>query len=371
MDAQSMGLSERLGSGDRAERRITPTELIAESECVDGIWTDITLQCFPDCPSWPMRQRTVMDSGGGLRVGSLLRLACDGRPEVAIRCGMRGTWELLRESEDGPEPPGRSERPSGAGGRSLKFTVGPELSEQEFALMCPLSNTREYVMNMTFWAKLSDDERAMFMILALGCFGSLCGLACTYFLSPYVPDEPPEEEEQNDSETQNDASEDPGLRRFNLLTGEVERRRRGRRKRSGSTRLSAMVQRSASRLAGYLQDGGPKVASCSNCDRPASHVCFPCSHLCLCDGLDISAEQPSCPLCGQFVFCVIDAKPAQVFDVPGPLDLALSAASAAASSLRRGAAYAVQGAADVAARSRHIPPTMVGRSRESREAARV
>lgn len=29
----------------------------------------------------------------------------------------------------------------------------------------------------------------------------------------------------------------------------------------------------ASRLAGYLQDGGPKVASCSNCDRPASHVC--------------------------------------------------------------------------------------------------
>ena len=28
-------------------------------------------------------------------------------------------------------------------------------------------------MNMTFWAKLSGDERAMFLILALGCFGSL------------------------------------------------------------------------------------------------------------------------------------------------------------------------------------------------------
>ena len=25
------------------------------------------------------------------------------------------------------------------------------------------------------------------------------------------------------------------------------------------------------------------------------------------DGLDISSQQPSCPLCGQFVFCVIDA----------------------------------------------------------------
>ena len=39
------------------------------------------------------------------------------------------------------------------------------------------------------------------------------------------------------------------------------------------------------------------------------------------------------------------AQPVQVFDVPGPLDLALSAASAAASSLRKGAAYAVQGRA--------------------------
>ncbi|CAL1143788.1 unnamed protein product [Cladocopium goreaui] len=329
------------------------------------MWTDITLQCFPDCPSWPMRQRTVMDSGGGLRVGSLLRLACDGRPEVAIRCGMRGTWELLREREDGPggSPPGRPSRPSG---RSLKFTVGPELSEQEFASMCPLSNgSRQNLMNMTFWAKLSGDERAMFLILALGCFGSLCGLACTYFLSPYVPDEPPEEE-QNDSETQNEASEDPALRRFNLLTGELERRRSlGRRKRGGSTRLSAMVQRSASRLAGYLQDGGPKVASCSNCDRPASHVCFPCSHLCLCV---TCAEDFLHSFPGGFQELHRDeAKPAQVFDVPGPLDLALSAASAAASSLRRGAAYAAQGAADVAARSRHIPPTTVGRSRESRE----
>ena len=45
---------------------------------------------------------------------------------------------------------------------------------REFALMCPLSfGSRQNVMNMTFWAKLSGDERAMFLILALGCFGSL------------------------------------------------------------------------------------------------------------------------------------------------------------------------------------------------------
>lgn len=42
-----------------------------------------------------MRQRTVKDSGGGLRVGSLLRLACNARPDVAIRCGMHGTWACL------------------------------------------------------------------------------------------------------------------------------------------------------------------------------------------------------------------------------------------------------------------------------------
>lgn len=41
-----------------------------------------------------MRQRMVMDSGGGLRVGSLLRLACasNSKPDVAIRCGMHGCW---------------------------------------------------------------------------------------------------------------------------------------------------------------------------------------------------------------------------------------------------------------------------------------
>lgn len=34
----------------------------------------------------------------------------------------------------------------------------------------------------------------MFMILALGCFGSLCGLACTYFLAPSAPESDEEEE---------------------------------------------------------------------------------------------------------------------------------------------------------------------------------
>lgn len=57
--------------------------------------------------------------------------------------------------------------------------------------MCPFTTAHKDVMNMTFWAKLSDDERAMFMILTLGCFGSLrlggrdgcgptsCGVFCS------------------------------------------------------------------------------------------------------------------------------------------------------------------------------------------------
>lgn len=378
-------------SGGGAERRITPSELIAESECVDGYWTDITLQCFPDCPSWPMRQRMVMDSGGGLRVGSLLRLACasNSKPDVAIRCGMHGTWEVLTEDSDSE-------------GRNLKFLVGEAVTAEDFVKMCPSfkhRDVRDVLEKMTFWSKLSDDERAMFMILTLGCLGSLCGLACTYFLSPYAAEEPPEDEALGDSEATHqseETAEPPGLRRFNLLTGEVERRRSGRRKRSAAYRLSKFAQRSASRLAGYLKDANPQATSCANCDRAATHVCFPCSHLCLClscaedflqslngpgfqelanqrmapqeDGMDIIEGQPSCPLCGQFVFCVIDAKPAKVFELPGPLDLALTAASAAATSLRRTAAFAAQGARDVANRSGISPttvgPTTVGRSRD-------
>ena len=129
---------------------------------------------------------------------------------------------------------------------------------------------------------------------------------------------------------------------------------------------SNFLAHKAGRLASWLQDQTPPATCCSNCDQFATHVCFPCSHLCLClacaedlirstgrgfqevlpaDRSDAPTERPSCPLCGQFVFCVIDAKPAKVFEVPGPLDMAVSAAAAAASSLRRTAATAARGAA--------------------------
>ena len=141
---------------------------------------------------------------------------------MTIRCGTLGFWELLEEYEH-------------QDGDTLKFHVGKSVDKDNFTSMCPYStlSAREDLMRMTFWAKLSDDERAMFMILALGCFGSLTGLACTYFLSPYVSsqDEAEEEEEEHPEDKTTvdgilvDDAENPSLRRFNLLTGEVETRR--------------------------------------------------------------------------------------------------------------------------------------------------
>ena len=137
-------------------------------------------------------------------------------PEVTIRCGTLGSWELLEEYEY-------------LDSDTLKFHVGKTLDKDNFTDVCPYSTLsgREDWMKRTFWAKLSDDERAMFMILALGCFGSLTGLACTYFLSPYVSsqEEPQQETEDSEDEAKVDGildAENPSLRRFNLLTGEVE-----------------------------------------------------------------------------------------------------------------------------------------------------
>ncbi|CAJ1385617.1 unnamed protein product [Effrenium voratum] len=261
------------GWSSGTERRVTPNDLIVESECVDGIWTDLDLKCFADCPSWPLHQHLVVDSGGGLRAGSLLRLSC-GQDTKTIRCGTHGIWELLLPADSDAD--------------SMKFQVGPPLNLENFTSICPhvSLDSRGAFMNLTFWAKLSDDERAMFMILALGCFGSLCGLACTYFLAPSAPES--DEEEEPEVEAQEEDSANPGLRRFNLLTGELETSGQGNAGPSGPAR-------------GFHAEG---------------------------------SEGASCPLCGQFAFCIIDAKPSKVFDVPGPLDMAMTAAAAAASSLR-------------------------------------
>ena len=134
-------------------------------------------------------------------------------PDVTIRCGTVGSWELLEEYELLDDD-------------TMKFQVGEILDKENFTSVCPYStiSVKADLINMPFWSKLSDDERAMFMILALGCFGSLTGLACTYFLSPYVSNQPEEESEDEmvDVEPVHGDDENPSLRRFNLLTGEVE-----------------------------------------------------------------------------------------------------------------------------------------------------
>lgn len=137
------------------------------------------------------------------------------------------------------------------------------------------------------------------------------------------------------------------------------------------------------------------------CEKTATHICFPCSDLCLClmcaDELmrkvkrsptsspDASQmgnseaapciaepEQASCPVCGQQVLCVIDAQPAGAFTIRSPVDATLRTVAATASSLRRTATTAARNAADVASRhSAFMQPTVMGRSRTDRaEAAR-
>ena len=153
-------------------------------------------------------------------------------PDVTIRCGTVGSWELLEEYEFLDDD-------------TVKFQVGQILDKENFTSVCPYStiSVKDDLINMPFWSKLSDDERAMFMILALGCFGSLTGLACTYFLSPYVSNQPEEESEDEmvDVEPMNGDDENPSLRRFNLLTGEVETSERHGRAGGGLAHLASTV----------------------------------------------------------------------------------------------------------------------------------
>lgn len=137
-------------------------------------------KCFADCPSWPLHQHLVVDSGGGLRAGSLLRLSC-GQDTKTIRCGTHGIWELLLPADsdaDSMKFQARSHRrvcswmflgicgavvfgtPSAASLANLLAKVGPPLNLENFTSICPhvSLDSRGAFMNLTFWAKLSDDE---------------------------------------------------------------------------------------------------------------------------------------------------------------------------------------------------------------------
>eukprot|EP00931_Biecheleriopsis_adriatica_P016052 TRINITY_DN11968_c0_g2_i1.p1 TRINITY_DN11968_c0_g2~~TRINITY_DN11968_c0_g2_i1.p1 ORF type:complete len:1164 (+),score=196.39 TRINITY_DN11968_c0_g2_i1:158-3493(+) len=386
--------------------------LIVEAECVDGAWTNLDLQCFPDCQPLQTQEHFVVDGGGGLRAGSLLHLACvNGREQgIWIRCGRAGAWEMAFDVMDWERE--RLVRPGSRRHEAEKEqeqpTSGSEpLNLETVSMVCPQAASPTAPpprRDLTLWGKLSDDERAMFMMLVLGCFGSLCGLACTYMLSPFATSDRREdlEEEDIDSEQQKAgeagvAVDDDAGRRFNLLTGELERRegnarkRRRRNRRRPSSRLHWLVQEAAQTVSEMkdwtmealdMASGPAPLCQMTGCLMTATHVCFPCCHLCLCSACAQNfnttrgiGEQVTCPFrlehrpCGQKVLCVVDAQPSELFQKPGPVHLVLNAASAAASTLRRSASSVAQDAADAAARhAPALPPTLMGRSRS--EAAR-
>lgn len=414
-----------LASGQRSQET-----LIVEAECVDGSWTSLDLQCLPDCPPLKAPEHLIVDDGGGLRAGSVLRLACASSREhaVLVRCGSGGSWELATATTEAAS------------------SNSQLLDLQNISLVCPLDSedTQTTVRKHTFLSKLDDGERALFMMLMLGCFGSLCGLVCVWCLQPVTTSDSEEEgEEEEDEDVDGEADEEDtmnvpihdagdgrggtleGLRRFNLLTGEYTderpssdkgkagaRRRRDGRSRSGrrsgkkgkisrarsllhsttqralGTARAALGMETSEQPASYCQVGG--------CGKAATHICFPCSDLCLClvcadelmrqvksgpgNVLDTgtmgnsevtpcmaAAEQASCPVCGQQVLCVIDAQPAGAFRVYSPVNATLRTVAASAATLRRTAATAARNVA-----SRHsalVQPTVMGRS-DRAEAAR-
>eukprot|EP00930_Biecheleria_cincta_P069217 TRINITY_DN56989_c0_g1_i1.p1 TRINITY_DN56989_c0_g1~~TRINITY_DN56989_c0_g1_i1.p1 ORF type:complete len:938 (-),score=121.93 TRINITY_DN56989_c0_g1_i1:17-2620(-) len=415
-------------AGDIQASEQTAEALIVEAECVDGSWTSLDLQCLPDCPPLQAPEHLVIDDGGGLRAGSVLRLACASSRQhaVLVRCGNGGSWELATAQAE----------PASSHSQLLDL--------QNISLVCPIQSEDKQAApgQRTFWSKLDGDERALFMILVFCCFGSLCGLACVWCLSPMASNRADEDEDELEEADEEDAinvsvddadegtsGTSQGLRRFNLLTGEytderqasgqsragMQRRRDGRQNRSGRRRgKKGKVSRARSLLRSTLQraiitarvalgmeteERHTTYCQAQGCEKNATHICFPCSDLCLCllcadelmrkvkpspipgpDATQVGSseatpcipqsEQASCPVCGQLVLCVIDAQPSGAFTIRSPVDATLRTVAATASSLRRTAATTARTAADVAARhSALLQPTVMGRSRSQRAEA--
>ncbi|CAE8582391.1 unnamed protein product, partial [Polarella glacialis] len=361
--------------------------LIDGAECVDGTWTDLALQCLPDCPAIPLSDGLVVDDGGGLRSGSVLRLACSTsskppKPPIYVTCGNHGSWELDDE--------------------------GTHLDLLNIPLNCP---------SLTLWKRLTDDERALLMLLVIGFLGGLCGLCCLLASrllrssAGHEPDEGPEGEDlyvegqEVDGMIIDEAAGYTDPRRFNLLTGEfvvgvnTELSRPGRGQSGGEgvardkrrqpprtpSPLMSLAAETAQKFRRFRDwaaaaadaaaggDTGHSSPPCllNGCNKPATHICFPCSHLCLClvcaeevmrggpAGAQAEGAGASCPACAQLVMCAIDAQPSGVFTGAGHFDLVMKASARMAASLLRGG----RAASDSTAVRSRVPANTLGRSR--------
>jgi len=190
----------------------------------------------------------------------------------------------------------------------------------------------------TVWETLADDEKALIVILSLGVIFSLCGVAfntwqvwvnrCSFSQkSKYAL--PMLQSSENLSLTP-------------TMATRVEQPRPGSALASGlpiqSRWLSARSALSFDGVRQFIQllpsfgswqrrhVDAATVPHCLRCPpAPASHICFPCGHLCLCV---VCAEEVSlrfiggetdlfCPSCQGRIDCVIDGKPSGAFKVAG------------------------------------------------------
>jgi len=329
--------------------------LIVEAECVDGSWTGVSsLMCLPDCPPIPREENMLVDTAGGFQAGSAAVLSCaaDAEKKMQIRCGMAGSWETDGTTES--------------------------LETKMKKMGCPPFVAEDSVRQISLWTKLSDDERALFMIMVLGCLAAVCGLGGRWLMHSDLCESSEDEVEPGEAQPcteDGDGERLPGdpdaTRTFNLLEsgeefadrrpGSVRKGKEKRRRRRRRSRLyragQAVLQRVLDAAIGHT----PPPCGVLGCERLATQMCFPCSHVCLClpcaqELMRSVASQGMCPVCEEKMLCVIDAQPSGVFTVASYAELTLQAAGAAVSKIRS----TFEGDSR---RSPNLAPTVFGRAR--------
>jgi len=212
----------------------------------------------------------------------------------------------------------------------------------------------------TFWEKLSDDEKALIALFVIGLVFSSIGLAYNIFVAMRMhrqkhhwrrnrvlgaptqqageahvaaaaaesapgaagaPSSSPSSSQSSHSPSRHTSGGDVTSSAAQRLGASAARALRSVRSTTGEARLGTMP---ASNSTGQ-QGGVPNIRPPDQCLKcaswAASHVCFPCGHLCVCFacaeeftlrfmGGDTEVK---CPQCSGRVECIIDGKPAGLF----------------------------------------------------------
>eukprot|EP00927_Polykrikos_kofoidii_P027019 TRINITY_DN23926_c0_g1_i1.p1 TRINITY_DN23926_c0_g1~~TRINITY_DN23926_c0_g1_i1.p1 ORF type:complete len:1505 (-),score=212.22 TRINITY_DN23926_c0_g1_i1:112-4530(-) len=305
--------------------------------CVDGFWTSQQLHCVADCPDLSLGSAFTISGNGGNRVNATRRVTCSSpdaidaaSPSLHLECSEFGVWLHVHGSGNRRVGPGSidSVTVSGVGGEG-NGASGSGLGEQAMSLVIPLDCR---VVKESFWERLSDDERALVLLSAAGLLASILGIVRNIYRFRRMR-----------------CTFDQVLWTLRVLIQDAVAEATGRIRdvaRSGDWRFSNIAAVLPPRLASILltladrlhwedstsRNGGPRNQYgplCCKCTwRSASFLCFPCGHLCLCVAC---AEEVTlwfiggetnirCPRCRADIQCVMDGKPATMFENHAPLN---------------------------------------------------